>query len=150
MPHETKPWYSRLLSPLRQAFAAPCPAVGQAEYLYDESAFLVFEGADLDEDVNAKTGRSPAGFVGCAEFRYVQDPVLSNMPFAVDHTGKKLSGKFLLEYDSIARRIRNLKENGIRPTQSEKALFDLDTKLSALRRSAGFTGRVLSFPDQAL
>lgn len=151
MENEKKPWYERLSSPLKRAFRrareeplAPSPPQG---YLYDESAFVLFEEAALDEDVNPRTRRSRAGFTGCAEFRYVQTPFHLDMPFAVDQNGKKMAGTFSVEYDMLARRAKNLRKNGICPSQTEKAILDLDAKLNALRRQAGLNGRLLSFPS---
>lgn len=154
MPDQREPWHKRLFpAPLRRAFAAlPAtergPPLGEeAAYQYDESSFVRFEGADLDEDVNPRTRQSGAGFTGCAEFRHLHDPTTPGiMPFAVDHAGRKLTGTFFIEYDALPRRVRHLRENGIRPSETLKAIEDLDAKLNALRRNAGLNGTVLLFP----
>lgn len=146
-----EPWYKRLFPfPLRSAFAAIHASdrgPPDQAYSYDESAFVRFEGADLDEDVNPKKRKSGAGFVGCAEFSYVQEVTTPGaMPFAVDRAGRRLTGSFLVEYDTLLIRARNLRENGIRPSETMKAIGELDAKLNTLRRDAGLGGIVVGFP----
>lgn len=117
-------------------------------YPYDERSFVVFEEAGLDSDVDPKRGRNRAGFVGNAGFRHARDPVVGEIPFAINQYGEKITGKFSVEYDDLRSRIKNLRALGIRPSQSEKALAELDDQLKRVRRRAGIVGRVFEFPGR--
>lgn len=124
-------------SPLRSAFDV-------TEYKYDESQFAVYQESCLD-NIDPQTFIAPNGIrVGAAEFVEVQaDPGLS---FRVDERGEKVPVLFNVLYKDLPKRIESLKRLGIRPSQSEKAMNDLNAQLHELRRKAGLTGKVLQFP----
>lgn len=136
---------------LKRAFeagrASGTDASGTAatEYRYDESQFAVCTETWLEVNLDPITLVSPNGtHVGAADFLEVRaDP---EIPFALDETGRKVPVDFFVHYDQLPERIENLKRLGIRPSQSEKGLREIDAKLAEFRREAGPIGRLLRFP----
>ena len=158
MSEGSKPWYESIISPLKRAFARHEYIASRREelggYLYDESEFAVFTEGCLWDDFDPKKGRSPSGYgsgIGGASFRYVQEPILMGIPFAVDELGKRIRGEFDVEYEDLQFRIRGLEENGIRPTETLRAQRYLDRLIEYKRDNAGLaSGRVFQFPDKAV
>lgn len=138
-------------SPLKRVFDADDRSDGKAatKYQYDESQFAVCTETWLEVNLDPQTLISANGtHVGAADFLEVRaDP---DIPFALDETGRKVPVCFFVQYDQLRERIENLKRLGIRPSQSEKALREIEAKLTEFRRENGLTGKLLRFPGHEL